>query len=309
MCGYKRKVLESLPAKPLQVDLPQIDARLNLLTCASLSTSYEKQKQSLKEELESFLRSLPGKNHFCLLHLATFAGSLFGKIKKAKHRDQAFLKILFFSGDRGSDLGNDKTPEILRFPSDDGFLFNHIWGKTLRDGTFNVFGIRRHPNSAICPVTAIETYVAICAKLAIDLSKGYLFRPTNPQGDVVGKPLSGSTAQQRLELYLKEAHLDEGETLHSLRSGCAITLALSGAQLADVMSHVGWKNGQTALYYMKLGEVLRLGSSSHLLSSTSEEASSLFNQYASLDSLKNFICAFPSRPTGEKRPSSDSSSI
>lgn len=86
MCGYKRKVLESLPAKPLQVDLPQIDARLNLLTCASLSTSYEKQKQSLKEELESFLRSLPGKNHFCLLHLATFAGSLFGKIKKAKHR-------------------------------------------------------------------------------------------------------------------------------------------------------------------------------------------------------------------------------
>ena len=61
MCGYKRKVLESLPAKPLQVDLPQIDARLNLLTCASLSTSYEKQKQSLKEELWSFLRSLPGK--------------------------------------------------------------------------------------------------------------------------------------------------------------------------------------------------------------------------------------------------------
>ncbi len=224
-------------------------------------------------------------------------------------RDQAFLKTLFFSGDRGSDLGNVKTPEILRFPSDDGFLFNHIWGKTLRDGTFNVFGIRRHPNSAICPVTAIETYVAICAELAIDLSKGYLFRPTNPQGDVVDKPLSGSTAQQKLKLYLKEAHLDEGETLHSLRSGCAITLALSGAQLADVMSNVGWKNGQTALYYMKLGEVLRLGSSSHLLSSTSEEASSLFNQYASLDSLENFFCAFPSRPTGVKRPSSDSSSI
>ena len=224
-------------------------------------------------------------------------------------RDQAFLKTLFFGGDRGSDLGNVKTPEILRFPSDDGFLFNHIWGKTLRDGSSNIFGIRRHPNPAICPVTAIETYVAICDELAIDLSKGYLFRPTTPHGDVVDKPLSSSTAQQRLKVYLKEAHLDEGETLHSLRSGCAITLALSGAQLADVMSHVGWKNGQTALYYMKLGEVLRQGSSSLSLSSASEEASSLFSQYTSLDSLKNFICAFPSCPSGVKRSSSASSQI
>ena len=171
-----------------------------------------------------------------------------------------------------------KTLEILRFPSDDGFLFNHIWGKTLRNGASNVCGIRRHPNHAICPVTAIETYFAICDELAIDLSKGYLFRPTNPQGDLVDKPLSSSTAQQRLKVYLKEALLDKGETLHSLRSGCTITLALSGAQLADVMSHVGWKNGQAALYYMKLGEFLRQGSSSHLLSFVSEEASSLLTQ-------------------------------
>ena len=200
-------------------------------------------------------------------------------------RDQAFLKALFFSGDRGSDLGNVKTPEILRFPSDDGFLFNHIWGKTLRDGASNIFGIRRHPNPAICTVAAIELYVAICAELAIDVSKGYLFRPTTPQGDIVDKPLSSSTAHQRLKVYLKETCLEEGETLHSFRSGCAITLALSAAQLADVMSHVGWKNGQTALYYMKLGEVLRQRSSSYLLSSASDDPSNLSSLYTSLDSL------------------------
>ena len=44
-------------------------------------------------------------------------------------RDQAFFKILFFSGDRGSDLGMVKTGEILRFPRDDGLLFNHVGGK------------------------------------------------------------------------------------------------------------------------------------------------------------------------------------
>lgn len=85
-------------------------------------------------------------------------------------RDQASLKTLLFSGDRCSIWEMKKKPEILRFPSDDGFLFNQIWGKTLRDRTSNVFGIRRHPNPAICPVTAVETYVTICDELAIDLS-------------------------------------------------------------------------------------------------------------------------------------------
>ena len=352
--GNKRKVLASLSAISHQVDLQQIDTRLYLLTCTSLSTPYQKQKQSLKEELESFLRALPGRKSLfsaspraicrflvwkdrqgktqvhcngcpylgkrdvhpcgCPVRLSfntidSFIGKLrtiftgIGRqgewesslqlgnpasalevksylkafaaeqlqaritVKQAVSlflpklhslarflnrrmnspsisaeelyifaRDQAFLKTLFFSGDRGSDSGNFKTPEILRFPSDDGFLLNHIWEKTLRDGSSNIFGIHRHPNPAFCSDTALETYVG---ELAIVLSTGYLFRPTTPQRDVIDKPLSSSTAQQRLKLYLKEARLDEGETLHSLRSGCAITLALSGSQLADVMSHVG----------------------------------------------------------------------
>ena len=48
-------------------------------------------------------------------------------------RNQAFSKALFFSGDRGGDLGQVKTLDIACFPDDNGFLFNHIWEKTLRD--------------------------------------------------------------------------------------------------------------------------------------------------------------------------------
>lgn len=64
-------------------------------------------------------------------------------------RDQAYFKTAFFSGDKPGDLSHVKVPEILRFPNDDGFLFNHIWGKTLRDGDQNVFGIRRNPHTVI----------------------------------------------------------------------------------------------------------------------------------------------------------------
>lgn len=92
-------------------------------------------------------------------------------------RDQAYFKTAFFSGDRPGDLSHVKVPEILRFPNDDGFLFNHIWGKTLRDGDQNVFGIRRNPHTAICPIRGIEQYMDVAQQLSIDLSRGYLFRP------------------------------------------------------------------------------------------------------------------------------------
>ena len=49
-------------------------------------------------------------------------------------RDQDYFNTAFFSGDRPCDLGQMKVPEILRFPNDDGLLFNHIWGKTMREG-------------------------------------------------------------------------------------------------------------------------------------------------------------------------------
>ena len=53
-------------------------------------------------------------------------------------------------------MGQVKLPEILRFPNDDGLLFNHVWGKTLRDGSDNVFGTKRYPQTTICPVHGIE---------------------------------------------------------------------------------------------------------------------------------------------------------
>lgn len=94
-------------------------------------------------------------------------------------RDQAFFKCLFYSGDRAGDLGLVKTPEIAHFPDDSGLLFNHIWGKTLRDGSSNLFGMRCHPNPALCPIRAVEMYVAVSREIGIDLSRGYLFRPTD----------------------------------------------------------------------------------------------------------------------------------
>lgn len=51
---------------------------------------------------------------------------------------------------------------------------------------------------------------------------------------------------------------DDGETLHGFSSGCAITLALSGVELTEIMDNVGWNRRHTALHYPQLEKVLIL---------------------------------------------------
>ena len=206
-------------------------------------------------------------------------------------RDQAYFNTAFFSGDRPGDLGQVKVSEILRFPNADGFLFNHIWGKTLRDGNQNVFGIRRNQQKAICPIAAIEQYVDIARQLGIDLSSGFLFRPTTPDKGIQNSPFSSSAAEARLKVYLKDMGAHDGETLHGFRSGCAITLALTGADLSEIMDHVGWNRRHTALYYLQLGKVLNpSGASGKLASPQLDEAT---NPWQDINTLKRFVCAFP----------------
>ena len=423
-CGYSRKRVVSSNTKPFQFDITQIDSRLQQLQNYAQTTSYMRQKNSLQQELEGFLLSLParptlatvtprdlcrflvfkdrhGKTQVhhqtcrflgqrgvqacqCPLRLSfKTVDSYIGKLRSVFHsigrdgewdqrlglgnpaadktikdylrsvtteqlqarvtpkqatpffldkltqlaqhldqalasptvtglqkfilaRDQAYFKAVFFSGDRPGDMGQVQVPGILRFPNDDGFLFNHVWGKTLRDGDNNVFGIRRNPNVVVCPVAAIERYIEIARGLNIDLTTGYLFRPTTPNGGVANKPFSSSAAEARLKLYLQMMDADDGETLHGFRAGCAITLALSGAELSEIMDHVGWSRRHTALYYLKLAQVLRPDGASAKLA-VDKEPQELMS-WKEINELKRFVCAFPV-PVSQKRPHDSSQPI
>ena len=63
-------------------------------------------------------------------------------------------------------------------------------------------------------------------------------------------------------------------------------------RLADVMGHIGWRSDKTALYYLKLSEVLRVGSAPQVLSSCDPD-DPLAEEYSALNSLKLFSDAFP----------------
>ena len=107
--------------------------------------------------------------------------------------------------------------------------------------------------------------MAFAKRIGIDLTGGFLFRPTSSDGTVIDKPFSSSAADARLKHYLREGEIGRAVSLHSFRSGCAITLALSGTELQDIMGHVGCHNRSTAAYYMQLSKVMSAGSPSSVL--------------------------------------------
>ena len=82
--------------------------------------------------------------------------------------------------------------------------------------------------------------------ISVDLTCGYLLRPITPDLGIKGAPFTSSASadESRLKGYLKEINAYNGETLPCLRSGCATTLALTGADLAEIMTR-----RHTALYY------------------------------------------------------------
>ena len=165
---------------------------------------------------------------------------------------------------------------------------------TLLDGSSNLFGMHHHPNRALCLIRAVGMYVAVSREIGIDLSRGYLFRPTDQKGRIVDPPLTSSTAENRLRLYLRQANIDAGETLHSFRSRCALTLTFSGSNLADVMSHVGWSSPSTAQCYLKLSSVIRAGAPADLLPKEYSQYGHASALYEEFNNLKYFISAFPS---------------
>lgn len=59
-CGYKRKILNNKSRTPLDKDVNAIDDCLRQLSLFDQATSYSKQKDSLRRELENFLSPLPG---------------------------------------------------------------------------------------------------------------------------------------------------------------------------------------------------------------------------------------------------------
>ena len=269
------------------------------------NTWYQSPRNKLKQEFP-----LAKLCHFSLTSLLSCAPTYvtecsfhpYPRWKRTSSRDLAFFCLDFYSGDRASDLGRVYTKEVLLLPEDQGLLFHHTFGKTLRGkDSKNQFAVKRCPqDTVVCPVVNLTTYVKIADLMNINLREGFLFRATDPKGRVSPKPFVGSTVANRLRLYLTALNIDEGETMHSFRSGCSITLSLLGASDDQVASHVGWKSIQVARYYSQVPKVMDLSLPASLLAQGTvrgkdsiSRAGSLGAEFRARNNLEGLSLAFP----------------
>ena len=112
-------------------------------------------------------------------------------------------------------------------------------------------------------------HIALCDIMKILIRQGCLFRPLSPQGYVQPLPFDSSAAQGRLHFYVeRRLHVfgNRKVTLHGLRNGCAISLAMVEAGIQSVMDHVGWNTFSMARHYIKLNQVFGSGGARDLLS-------------------------------------------
>jgi len=98
-------------------------------------------------------------------------------------RDLAFFCLVFYSGDRASDLGRVYTKEVLLPKNEQGLLFHHKIGKTLRGKDSNIFAVKKCPHeSIVCPVLNLTTYVKVADLMNLKLREGFLFCATDSKG-------------------------------------------------------------------------------------------------------------------------------
>ena len=154
-------------------------------------------------------------------------------------RDRAFFLIQFLLGERGGDLSKLLLQEVFNCPDNSGIIVRQTFGKTRVERHCVLL---RSPDSNLCPVAALHSFVQKSRSLGLDMSTGYVFRKTLHTGNVANAPFTQSAATNRLRLYLLTIGRYQGETTHSLRSGCAVAMQSTDQSPAAVAAHIGWQS-------------------------------------------------------------------
>lgn len=209
-------------------------------------------------------------------------------------RDAALFRLLCFGGDRAGDIGHLKFQEVKQIPGSNSLLVTRSFGKTLRGGQSNTYVLHKTADKAICPVLGLQDLHLCMSGMGIP-TLGYIFRPVGKTGNVRDEPMKYTAINNRLRLYLTEMEEHTGETPHSFRAGCAISMVVGEASksAATVMSHIGWASEKMLEKYSRAGLLLEGSAAAENLSEiVSSGTSQIEETYARFGDPMNLPVAF-----------------
>ena len=114
-------------------------------------------------------------------------------------RDMAFIAVVFATGKRCDDLANLLVSQMVRFPNGRGIMFGFQFGKTLRDGTRQMFGLQPDDvTPEICAVRLMDDFDEFTRKAGIETRGNRLFtkikRKENPR-EYTNRLFDGATTK------------------------------------------------------------------------------------------------------------------
>ena len=136
-------------------------------------------------------------------------------------------------------------------------MLNHVRGKTVREMP-RVASIVRHSDPDLDPIAHFECLLEMAGALSIrHLTDTLLFRVFDKAGHLSSAPLTSRALTSQVRIDYTMAGVYGGQTVHGIRTGAAIELALRGASVQEVADYVGWSE-ETCRHYLRLIDVLRL---------------------------------------------------
>ena len=159
-------------------------------------------------------------------------------------RDQALVLLGFWRGFRSDELANLRI-EFIEIKPGEGltcFLPRSKGDRNLEGRSYSCPALSR-----LCPVEAVEDWLALSK-----LTGGPLFRKVDRWGHLSEVELTPSSIIPMLRKLLSRAGVADAETFssHSLRRGFAQWAGMSGWDIRELMSYVGWRDVKAAMRYL-----------------------------------------------------------
>lgn len=211
-------------------------------------------------------------------------------------RDRAYFAMICHSGGRGGDLGLLSSNRLFEMSNSNGVLISQVLGKVVSINNPNNFILLPSKDSDICPVSHLRSYMSIANDAQVDLKSGCLFRVQDKKTKTItNRPVTSTCMTDRLKMHLKAINLYEGETSHSSRRGCSITLKLLGVPDDDICKHIGWNSNAMLNHYAVEGRILNSSGAANALAQAADsldqgvsKLNQVSEQFMSLNNLKRF---------------------
>ena len=180
-------------------------------------------------------------------------------------RDAALLLIGFGAALRRAELVALDAGDVE--PVAQGLVIRLRRSKTDQAGRGQLLAIHRGTDPALCPVAALEAWLAFRGAIPAGAA---LFTRVRKGGRVTDVRLSDQTVSRIIKRGAAALGI-AGFSGHSLRAGLATSAALAGADLAAIMEQTRHRSATVARSYIRNAEIWRNNVTARLFQATTEQ--------------------------------------